>query len=180
MVWTKLSDDFGDDCWTLSDAAFRLHVEGLGFSNRKLLDCRLSKADVRRFAKCPEAAGELLSAGWWSDAGDYYVIRHHAGYQRPRELVIAQQEANKANGRRGGRPAKRKPASKDPGSREHDENTADTVAPPLTAETQSVSDSVSDSSTERDGYGYGTELLDERNSTTGEEQADEQFIPRSA
>ncbi len=29
MTWTKLSDDFSDDCWTLSDQAFRLHTEGL-------------------------------------------------------------------------------------------------------------------------------------------------------
>jgi hypothetical protein len=38
MTWAKLSDDFTDDCWTLSDGAFRLHVEGLVWSNRKLLD----------------------------------------------------------------------------------------------------------------------------------------------
>jgi hypothetical protein len=29
MTWTKLSDDFSDDCWELSDAAVRLHMEGL-------------------------------------------------------------------------------------------------------------------------------------------------------
>ncbi|MGC7224587.1 hypothetical protein RBA13_22790, partial [Mycobacteroides abscessus subsp. massiliense] len=38
MTWTKLSDDYGDDCWRLSDAAFRTHTEGLCWSNRKLLD----------------------------------------------------------------------------------------------------------------------------------------------
>lgn len=26
MTWTKLSDDFSDDCWRLSDAAWRLHI----------------------------------------------------------------------------------------------------------------------------------------------------------
>jgi hypothetical protein len=43
MTWTKLSDDFSDDCWQLSDAAYRLHVDGLNWSNRKLLNCLLSK-----------------------------------------------------------------------------------------------------------------------------------------
>jgi hypothetical protein len=27
VTWTKLSDHFSDDCWALSDAAYRLHVE---------------------------------------------------------------------------------------------------------------------------------------------------------
>lgn len=35
MTWTKVSDDFTDECWTLSDEAFRLHIEGLTWSNRK-------------------------------------------------------------------------------------------------------------------------------------------------
>ena len=39
MTWTKLSDDFGDDCWELSDAAYRLHVEGLLWSNRNSSIC---------------------------------------------------------------------------------------------------------------------------------------------
>ncbi len=109
MTWSKLSDDFPDDCWTLSDGAFRLHVEGLCWSNRKLLDCRISKDDLRRFAKRPGAVAELLAVGWWSDDGHAYVIRHHADYQRTREQVVAQQEANRRNGRRGGRPPKPEP-----------------------------------------------------------------------
>ena len=106
MTWTKTSDDFPDDCWTLSDAAYRLHHEGLTWSNRKLLDCLIPKDDLRRFAKCPDAVAELLAHGFWTDAGDQYVIRHHAGYQRSREQVIAIQERNKANGAKGGRPSK--------------------------------------------------------------------------
>lgn len=103
MTWTKLSDDFTDDCWTLSDAAYRLHSDGLVWSNRKLLDCVIPKADVYRFAKRPEAIQELLDAGYWSTAGDAYVIRHHAQYQRQREAVIKQQEANAINGAKGGK-----------------------------------------------------------------------------
>lgn len=134
VTWTKLSDDFGDDCWTLSDAAFRAHVEGLTWSNRKLLDLRIPKGDVRRFAKNPEATTELVANGWWSDAGDAYLIRHHAQYQRSREDVLRQQETNAANGRKGGRP--RKPPR---------EQAADLRTP----ETESLGKSL----TERDGTG---------------------------
>lgn len=106
MTWAKLSDDYSDDCWTLSDAAFRLHTEGLIWSNRKLLDCVLPKDDLRRFAKRSDAVQELLDTGFWQESkdGGSYIIRHHADYQRDREAVIAQQEANRANGKKGGRP----------------------------------------------------------------------------
>ena len=131
MTWTRISDDFGEDCWTLSDQAFRLHVEGLGWSNAKLLDLRIPKDDLRRFAKHPEAAVELVGCGWWSDEADAYVIRHQGMYQRTREQVLAQQEANRKNGRRGGRPPRK--------------------ARPL--ETESVSESPSEPRTRRDGTG---------------------------
>lgn len=103
MTWTKLSDDFLDDCWELSDAAWRLHVEGLVWSNRKLTDLTLKKNDVLRWAKRPGAAAELVGCGWWSDRGDHYEINHHGVYQRTKEQVLKQQQANKRNGSRGGR-----------------------------------------------------------------------------
>lgn len=129
MTWTKLSDDFSDDCWTLSDKAFRLHVEGLVWNNRKLVDLYLDAEDVRRFAKHPEAVVELLAVGWWSAVESGYVINHHATYQRSRDAVLKQQAANEENGRKGGRPPK--------AGRER-------VTPPPTSGTQSVSESVSE------------------------------------
>lgn len=105
MTWTKLSDDFSDDCWTLSDVAFRLHTEALVWSNRKLLNLRISRAEVRRFATHPEAAEELLEVGMWEAEGEDYLIVHHGAYQRDREAVIKQQRANIENGRRGGKAA---------------------------------------------------------------------------
>jgi hypothetical protein len=133
MTWSKLSDDFSDDCWELSDAALRLHVEGLVWSNRKLLDCRLRKEDMVRWAKRPGAADELVNAGWWRETGNHYEIVHHATYQRSRDAVLKQQEANQKNGRKGGRPP-REQANDLP-------------------KTQPASESVSDSETERDRTG---------------------------
>jgi hypothetical protein len=141
VTFSKLSDDFGDDCWNLSDAAVRLHVEGLVWSGRKLLDCRIPVDDLRRFAKRPEAITELLAAGWWALDGDVYVIRHHAQYQRTREDVLNRQAVNTANGRKGGRP------SKPPRER----------ASEITAETQLVTDSLSDSRTEGERKGQDQE-----------------------
>ncbi len=135
MSSAKLSDDFGDDCWTLSDPAFRLHTE----NGRKLLDCRIPKDDVRRFAKNPDAVRELLDCGWWTEEGDYYVIRHHGQYQRTREAVVAQQAANARNGQKGGRP--KKPPR---------EQVDDLKSSP---ETQSVSESLSRTETQRDRTG---------------------------
>lgn len=156
MTWTRLSDDFSDDCWTLSDAAFRLHVEALVWSNRKLLDCVLPKDDIRRWAKHPDAVEELVDVGWWIDNGDSYTIRHHAMYQRDREAVLKRQEANRRNGRRGGRP---------PGpGREHPPR--EPVEPP--EETQSVSESLSESKTHRDGTGRDGTGLEEATTYQGE------------
>ena len=128
MTWTKLSDDFPDDCETLTDTAFRLHVEGLCWSNKKLLNCTIPKRDLRRFAHDPAAAGELVATGWWTDDGHAYTIRHHAMYQRTREQVVNQQSKNSANGKRGGRPAK-------------------------TTESESSSESLSETETHRDRTG---------------------------
>jgi hypothetical protein len=106
MSWPKFSDNFPDDCWTLSDAAFRLHTEALCWNGRKLLDCRIPKGELARFAKHPDASAELVAEGYWAEDGDCYVIRHHAEHQRTREQAISLQERNRVNGRRGGRPPK--------------------------------------------------------------------------
>jgi hypothetical protein len=106
MTWTKTSDDFSDDCWALSDAAYRLHHEGLTWSNRKLLDCVIPTDDLPRFTKRVSVVPELLARGFWRDAGDDYVIVHHSAYQRSAADVIAAQERSRSNGKKGGRPPK--------------------------------------------------------------------------
>ncbi|WP_156738015.1 hypothetical protein [Mycobacterium scrofulaceum] len=108
MTWTKTGDEFADECWTLTDAAYRLHHEGLTWSNRKGTEGQLAKDDMRRWAKRPEAAEELVSVGWWEDHGQHYQIVHHLGYQRTREQVAHQSLVNAKNGKKGGRPRKQK------------------------------------------------------------------------
>ncbi|OBI40896.1 hypothetical protein A5708_24795 [Mycobacterium colombiense] len=130
MTWTKLSDDFTDDCWELSHGAHRLHIDALVWSNRKLLDCRISKKDMERWAKCPapEFISELLDCGWWEDDGDAYLIIHHSRYQRTREQVLRQQSANRNNRAQG-------------------------KTRPVRERAQRVDDSYDDSSDEMDGTG---------------------------
>lgn len=77
MTWTKLGDEFLDSAYDLSDAAFRLHVEALMYSNRRLLDLVVPKREVRRFAgtdNVDAATAELADAGWWQDANDSWWI----------------------------------------------------------------------------------------------------------
>lgn len=112
MTWTKLSDDFADECWTLTDPAFRLLVEMLNYSNKKLLDCVIPKDEFRRFAKRPEALKELLDGGWAIDLGEHIEVIFHAQWQRTREQQLGIEDRNKKNGAKGGRP--RKPKTEPP------------------------------------------------------------------
>lgn len=108
MTWTRLSDDFPDECEPLSVNARWLHLEGLCWSGRKLLDCKIPKPHLRKFATEPDYVTELLEHGYWQDAGDTYVIRHGAMYQRSREDVMAAQERARVNGAKNkGRPKAR-------------------------------------------------------------------------
>jgi hypothetical protein len=113
MTWTRTGDEFADECWTLSDAAYRLHHEGLTWSNRKSCDGKLAKDDMVRWAKRLDAAEELVAIGWWKDHGDHYQIVHHIGYQRTAEQIAHQSEVNRkaANKRWGSRNPK--PAQED-------------------------------------------------------------------
>ena len=111
MTWTKLGDEFADECWQLPDDAWRLHVEGLIWSNSKHTDGRLLKDEMRRWAKNPDAAETLVDRGWWEDGGDHYQVIHHQRAQRTAAEWRAQSAANSRNGRRGGRPKKVRPES---------------------------------------------------------------------
>jgi hypothetical protein len=77
MSWTKLGDSFTDDALSLTDQAWRLHVEALIYSNRRLLDLSIPKREVVRFAGIEDidtAIKELVQSGWWTDAGNTWWI----------------------------------------------------------------------------------------------------------
>jgi hypothetical protein len=77
MSWTKLGDEFLPAAADLSDAAYRTHTEALSWSSWRLLDLRIPKRDLLRFANTddPErAAKELVEADWWEDNGDHWWI----------------------------------------------------------------------------------------------------------
>ncbi|MFH5821726.1 hypothetical protein [Georgenia sp. AZ-5] len=167
MTWTKLSDDFTDDCWTLSDAAFRMHAEALVWSNRKLLDLRIPKDDFVRAVRHPDdvdALDELLRDGLWRDDGDVYVILHQSQYQRTREAVIAQHEANVENGKKGGRPPKPRR-----------EQVADLRE---ATKTQSLSKSLGESPTERDRTGQAA-VKGSQDETVDESVPEKPWLPKT-
>jgi hypothetical protein len=84
VTWTKLSDDFTDETWTLSDAAAPLLVDLHVWSNRKLLDCKVPLVDLPRASRAHEALDELLAGRWCATDGETVVVRFHAVYQRTR------------------------------------------------------------------------------------------------
>jgi hypothetical protein len=105
MVWAKLDDAYGDDCARLSDAAFRTHTEGLGWTMRRVTEGHITARDLRRFAETadPETAvAELTECGWWKDhpGGDGWQIVHDMDHQRTREQIEADRAATADRQRR--------------------------------------------------------------------------------
>lgn len=78
---TRLSEDFVGDLAAMSDAAFRLHVEALVWSNKHGLDLRIPKGDLDRTTAAPEVAQELIDAGMWFVIDDHFFIVHSAFLQ---------------------------------------------------------------------------------------------------
>jgi len=97
MTWTKLGDEFSAEASDLTDAEHRTHVDALGWSNRRLLDLRIPKRDVRRFAESPDseqAVDGLVSKGWWTDNGDdWFIGVFHPEWQLERTVVLKRREA---------------------------------------------------------------------------------------
>lgn len=90
MTWTKLSDDFSDECRDLTDAAFRTHVEALIWTMRRETGGYVTPRDVQRFAESPHAehsVDELVACGWWTIERQGYLIRHHMEHQPEPDLI---------------------------------------------------------------------------------------------
>ena len=98
MTWLKLAESFADDCEAveLSGAAFRLHVEALCWTMRRISGGRLTERDVRRLSTSEHTAAavdELLAVGFWVPVGDGYLIRHHMEHQPEPDLIIKRRDA---------------------------------------------------------------------------------------
>ncbi|MGH3779588.1 MAG: hypothetical protein ACRDRO_02880 [Pseudonocardiaceae bacterium] len=96
MTWTKLGDEFSDETVDLTDAAFRVHVEALVWSNRKLADLVIPKKLLPRITATDDpytAAEELVAAGWWQDCGQtYYAGCRFADWQMDRAVIDHRRE----------------------------------------------------------------------------------------
>lgn len=95
MTWRKTGTEFDDECANvgLSDAAYRTHLEAIGFIYKiENVECRFAKSALRRFAtseRTSEAIKELLDHGFWCEHPNHYEIRHHSDVIR--DSLAAQQ-----------------------------------------------------------------------------------------
>lgn len=102
MTWLKLSDDYHDQCATLSDAAYRTHTEALAWTMRRETGGFISDRDIRRFAEseqAEEAVKELLDREFWKPAPGGYRIGHHMEHQ-PEPDVLAKRRMDAARRQR--------------------------------------------------------------------------------
>lgn len=104
MTWTKLGDEFPAEARALTSDEFRLHVEALCWSNKRLLDLYVPKRDLLRLSELdsPEEAAEgLTGKGWWQDDGDtWYVGVNRPEWQVERVVEEKRQQDNALRQRR--------------------------------------------------------------------------------
>jgi hypothetical protein len=104
MTWSKTGESFCDDLALagLSDAAYRTHHEAISWIYRvEAMNLRIPQNLVRRFAGSrdyEDAIRELVSAGFWADSDDVYVIVHHAAIIR--QSITAQIQKRAADAER--------------------------------------------------------------------------------
>jgi hypothetical protein len=163
MSFTLLGDEFSNDAdlARLSDAAVRTHVDALVWSSSRLLDLKVPKRDLSRFAfsdKSEEAVTELCAAGWWLDRGDHYEVVHRSEWQ----WSSAQHEARKLSNRRASRHKRGDHSLCRPGSclaLSADESAADThadVSAGIGEERQGQAPNGKRSTTKVNAHGVGT------------------------
>lgn len=104
MTWVKISDDFAEDCSSLSDAAFRTHVEALGWVMRRERGARFPKRELRRFTETrgdgEAAARELVEKGYWAEQGEEWEVVHSYANQPEPEVIAARRAADAERQRR--------------------------------------------------------------------------------
>lgn len=84
MTWRKTGVEFDDQCADveLSDAAYRTHMEAIGYLFKTESDSgRITNGAMRRFATSPDATAatkELCDVGFWKNHGNHFEVIHHA------------------------------------------------------------------------------------------------------
>jgi hypothetical protein len=84
VTYAKFGSEFPDSLAAagLSDAAFRTHAEAIMWVYHvEAWDLRVPKHMLRRIVSSSEwetAVKDLVAAGYWTDGGAAWVIRHHA------------------------------------------------------------------------------------------------------
>ena len=76
MSWLRLNDLAATDpkIVGLTDAAFRLWIEGLSYCSRHLTDGAIVAGALRSFVASPAASSELVDAGLWVETVDGFNI----------------------------------------------------------------------------------------------------------
>jgi hypothetical protein len=105
MTWLKVGEEFTLEMAKadISDAAFRLHVEGLAYAMDRENDGRFSEREVRRFAECKDAVAavqELTDAGFWQrvGAGELQIVHHME--EQPSSAYLTDKRQNEATRQR--------------------------------------------------------------------------------
>ena len=82
----------------LSDAAWRTHVEALIWSRQRMLDGKIPKRDLPRFAYSTAtgpAVAELVAHEWWQDCGDHWLLVFGFEWQSTKKQIEQRREADR-------------------------------------------------------------------------------------
>jgi hypothetical protein len=119
MTWVRFDDQFTihRKVSSLSDAAYRLHTEGIFWAARNLTDGRIARDELRSVSRGkPEThAAELVKRGLWLETDDGWEIHDYLSYQPSRSKVLQDREQKRKAGHLGGLAsgqARRKPIPK--------------------------------------------------------------------
>lgn len=94
MTWRKTGEEFDNECAhvDMTDAAYRTHVEGIGYVySVGAMDCLIPKRRLAKIAnsdETAEAVKELVALGFWIDRDDAYEVAHHGDVIR--QSLVAQ------------------------------------------------------------------------------------------
>src|SRR3954447_13701245 len=99
MTWVRLDDEFyeHDKIIALSDAAFRLWANALGFCNRKLTDGFLQANAVGLLTthRNPRTlVAELVTQWLWEPVSGGYLVHDYLKYQPTKAKVLHDREQN--------------------------------------------------------------------------------------